>query len=87
MRVARLPRHHPIKVWGVRLIWNWKQGLRRFWSFRLIILAGLFSGLEVAFAVFADAPPIPRGTFASLSGFTTMAAAIARFIAQKDVSE
>jgi polyferredoxin len=87
MRVARLPRHHPIKVWGVKVLWNWRQILRRAWSIRLILLAGLFSGLEVAFAVFADSPPIPRGTFASLSGLTTMAAFIARVIAQKDVSE
>jgi hypothetical protein len=87
MRVARLPRHHPIKVWGVKVLWNWRQILRRAWSIRLILLAGLFSGLEVAFAVFADNPPIPRGTFASLSGLTTMAAFIARVIAQKDVSE
>jgi uncharacterized membrane protein (UPF0136 family) len=87
MRVARLPRHNPIKVWGVKVLWNWRRILLRAWSIRLILLAGLFSGLEVAFAVFADNPPIPRGTFASLSGLTTMAAFIARVIAQKDVSE
>jgi hypothetical protein len=87
MRVARLPRHHPIKVWGVKVLWNWRQILRRAWSIRLILLAGLFSGLEVAFAVFADNPPISPGVFASLSGVTTMIALIARVIAQKDVSE
>jgi hypothetical protein len=87
MRVARLPRHNPIKVWGVKVLWDWRRILLRAWSIRLILLAGLFSGLEVAFAVFADNPPIPRGTFASLSGLTTMAAFIARVIAQKDVSE
>jgi hypothetical protein len=87
MRLTRLPKHSPVKVAGVEVVWNWRQVLRRAWSIRLILLAGLFSGLEVAFAVFADNPPIPRGTFASLSGFTTMAAFIARVIAQKDVSE
>jgi polyferredoxin len=87
MRVARLPRHHPIKVWGVKVLWNWRQILRRAWSIRLILLAGMFSGLEVAFAVFADNPPIPRGVFASLSGLTTMIALIARIIAQKDIAE
>jgi hypothetical protein len=84
MRIPRLPKRS-IKVWGVRVLWNWKQILRRAWSIRLILLAGLFSGLEVGFAVFADSPPISAGVFASLSGITTMIALIARVLAQKDV--
>jgi hypothetical protein len=87
MRITRLPKHHPVKVAGVEVVWNWRQILRRAWSIRLIIIAGLFSGAEVAFAVFADNPPISPGVFASLSGMTTMIALIARIIAQKDVAE
>jgi hypothetical protein len=87
MRLTRLPKHSPVKVAGVEVVWNWRQVLRRAWSIRLIIIAGLFSGAEVAFAVFADNPPISPGVFASLSGLTTMIALIARIIAQKDVSD
>jgi hypothetical protein len=87
MRLTRLPRHHPIKVWGVKVLWNWRRILLRAWSIRYILLAGLFSGLELVFSILASDPPIPRGTFAALSGLTTMAAFVARFVAQKDVSE
>ncbi len=62
---------------------DWKQVLRKAWSVRLIILAGLFTGAEMVVPLFSDA--LPRNTFAVLSGITTAAALIARVIMQKDV--
>jgi hypothetical protein len=70
----------------MRIVRNASAVLRYAWSIRLILLAALFSGLEVAFAVLADNPPIPRGLFASLSGLTTLGAFVARFVAQQNVS-
>lgn len=64
---------------------DWKQILRKAWSVRLIILAGIFSGLEVIVPMFDDA--FPRNTFAVLSGITTAAALIARVMMQRNMDE
>lgn len=70
----------------LRDVW---QGLsRKRWFIRsLVAVAAVTSGLEVVFAVFADDPPLPRGLFAALSGLTTVAAFILRYLAQKDFPE
>lgn len=62
---------------------NWKDILRKAWSVRLMILAGILSAIEVVLPLFADT--IPRGTFAALSGVTVACAFVARLVAQKDV--
>lgn len=59
---------------------NWKTVLRKAWSIRLGILAGLFSGLEVILPLFADA--VPRNVFAILSMVTVLGAVVARLLAQ-----
>ena len=64
---------------------DWKQILRKAWSVRLIILAGLFSALEVVVPLFDDA--FPRNAFAVLSGITTAAALIARVMMQRNMDE
>jgi hypothetical protein len=64
---------------------DWKQILRKAWSVRLIILAGLFSGLEVVVPLFSDA--IPRNMFALLSGISTAGALIARVMMQRNMDE
>lgn len=65
---------------------NWRGVLRRAWSVRLILLAATLSGLEVIFQVaiaFAVMPAfLPAGVFAALAGLVTLAAFIARFMAQ-----
>lgn len=61
---------------------DWRRILRKAWSIRFIILAGLLSGAEVILPFFADA--IPRGIFAVLSFAAVSAAFIARIVAQKD---
>ena len=70
----------------VKLIHDWRAVLARAWSVRLILLAGLFSGLEVAVALLnADLLGMPPGTFAALAGLVTFAALVSRFIAQKSL--
>lgn len=67
------------------LIPNWRAILRRAWSIRLMILAGLLSGAEVILPLFVDV--LPRGTFAALSGCVVAAAFVARLVAQQGVSD
>ena len=69
------------------LIANWRSVLKRAWSVRLMLLAGLLSGAEIALPIIDQAVVIPRGIFAALSGLTTMAAMVARFIAQQSVEK
>jgi hypothetical protein len=67
----------------MRLIDNWHRVLRRAWSIRLNLLAALLSGLEVALPILDGFIAFPRGWFAAASGLVTMAALIARIIAQR----
>ena len=62
---------------------NWKDIVRRAWSIRFIILAGLLTGCEVVLPLFSDA--IPAGLFAFLSFIAVTAAFISRIVAQKDL--
>lgn len=62
---------------------NWRDILKRSWSLRLIILAGLLSGLEVALPLVGDR--LPQGVFAGLSAGFTAAAFVARLVAQKGI--
>ena len=67
----------------MKLTDNWRGILRKAWSIRLMVLAGVLSAVEVILPLFADA--IPRGTFAALSGITVAAAFVARLVAQQDI--
>lgn len=67
----------------MKLYDNWRQILKKAWSIRLMILAGVLSAVEVVLPLFADS--IPRGTFAALSGVTVAAAFVARLVAQQDI--
>ena len=62
---------------------NYKEILRRSWSLRFIILAGVLSGLEVILPFFSD--EIPRNLFAVLSFVAVSAAFVARLVAQKGI--
>jgi hypothetical protein len=61
---------------------DWKKILRKAWSVRLLVLAAIFQGLEVAFPLLNL--NIPPKTFAIISGILTAGALFTRFIAQKD---
>jgi len=67
----------------MRLIDDWRWTIRYAWSIRLIIVAGFFAGAEVALPFIDQWLSIPRGLFAAISGFTSMAALISKFVAQK----
>lgn len=73
----------------MNLVSNWRRVLKRAWSIRLMILAGLLSGIEVILSLpdIAERLDWPQGLFAAASGLTTMAAFIARLIAQGNVNE
>ena len=66
------------------LLPNWKTILRKAWSVRLIILAGLLSGLEAAMPFIDD--QMPRGVFAVLSLLVAGGAFVTRILAQKGLS-
>jgi hypothetical protein len=67
----------------MKLLEDWKEILRKAWSIRFIVLAGVLSGIEVILPFFADA--IPRGVFAILSFAAVSAAFVSRIVAQKDL--
>lgn len=70
---------------GLRPVADWRDVLRYAWSVRLMILAALFSGAEVALPFLDGWLPISPGLFGLLSFLTTVAAFIARFVAQKSL--
>lgn len=73
----------------MRWIRDWKWVLTQAWSVQLLALAAILSGLEVTVQVmiaFTIDPHMPAGLFAALAGLTTVAATIARFVAQRPES-
>lgn len=67
----------------MKLVADWRHVLRKAWSVRLILLAGLLTGIEVALPLLGDAYPLPTGIFAGLSLIVTMAAFVMRLVSQK----
>ncbi len=65
----------------MRLRDDWRLILRRAWSVRLMVLAGVLSAAEMLLPMVAD--EMPRGTFAALSALTITGAMIARVVAQR----
>lgn len=65
---------------------NWRSVLRYAWSIKLIIVAGLLSGAEIALPLIREFVDVPRGLFAGLSFAATAGAFISRLIAQQSVS-
>lgn len=70
----------------MKLIPNARAVLRKAWSIRLMVLACLLSGLEVALPFLEGWLPVPTGTFAALSGITNACAFYARIVAQKGIT-
>ena len=67
----------------MNLLPDWRDVLRRAWSIRLLFLAGLLSGAEVALPLLRDVLDIPAGLFAGLSLITVAGAFVARLLAQR----
>lgn len=68
----------------MHLLNDWREILRKAWSIRLIILAGLLSGIEVVLPFFSAS--MPHGVFAGLSFVAVSGAFVARLVAQKNLS-
>lgn len=64
---------------------NWRAILTRAWSVRLIILAGVLSGVEVAMQLWL--PDWPDGVLAAFSGAISAVALFARVAAQSDMED
>lgn len=67
----------------MNLVSDWKRLLRHAWSVRLMLLAAILSGIEVALPFFDSA--LPRGVFAAVSALVVAAAFVARLVAQKSM--
>lgn len=68
------------------VIENWRAVLTRAWSVRLIILAGLLSGAEIAVQLGGNWADLPPGLFSALAGLVSAAALVARLLAQQGVT-
>lgn len=69
----------------MKLYTNWKEIVKKAWSIKFIILAGILSGVEVILPFFAES--IPRGTFATLTLLSVSGAFISRIVVQRDLNE
>ena len=67
----------------MKLYDNWQTILKKAWSVRLMLIAGLLTGIEVILPLFHE--NIPRNLFAALSMVFVTSALIARLVAQRDV--
>lgn len=64
----------------MNLLPEWRWLVRKAWSVRLMALAAVLSGVEVALPFFVDA--FPRGVFAAISAIVVASAFVARIVAQ-----
>lgn len=68
------------------LLPDWKAILRRAWSVKFMLLAGVLSAGEVFVQIMepTQAAAMPKGLFAALSGMLTAGALVARVLAQNE---
>lgn len=67
-----------------RLLPDWKRIMRRAWSIKLMILAGLLSGLEAILPIVMDATPWPRWLASTVISLVVGLAFVTRLMAQQD---
>lgn len=65
----------------MRLKSDWRFILRRAWSVRFAVLAGLFSAAEMVLPFFAH--ELPRGLFAVLAAASSIGSLVTRLLTQK----
>ncbi len=66
------------------LLPDWKRVLRRAWSVRLMLLAGLLSGLEAILPIVMDIVPWPRWLASTVISMVVGLAFVTRLLAQQD---
>lgn len=64
---------------------DWRRVLARAWSIRLILLAAILSGAEVAMMFWV--PDWPAGLLAAVSGLVSAAALVSRILAQSNMED
>lgn len=67
----------------MRLLDEWRKVSKKAWSFRLALLAAVLTAADVVVPQFSDV--LPRNVFVVLAFVTSIAAAIARLIAQPEM--
>ena len=70
----------------MELIEDWDRAVKKFWSFRLAILSAVLSACEIAVQIWQPRW-IPNGVFAVLAMSVSVAAGIARIVAQPKAYE
>jgi len=68
----------------IRLRRKWTDILKKAWSVRFTVLAGLFSTAEAVVPLFVD--DLPRGVFITLTFISIMGALVTRMISQENLS-
>lgn len=66
----------------MKLISNWKVVLTQAWSIRLIVIAGILTGLEMLVPMLPEMIGMSNQLYSALIFVVTVAAFIARLIAQ-----
>jgi hypothetical protein len=69
----------------MKLDTRWSEILKRAWSIRFIVIAGILTAAEVVLPMFEN--DIPRNVFAFLSLGAVAGAFISRLVAQQDLPE
>jgi len=69
----------------IRVIPKWKKTIRYAWSLRLMALSGVCSVGEILVSYYPDA--LPRGAMAGLSGSFALGGIIAKFFAQRNMTD
>ena len=70
-----------------QLLPDWRDILRRAWSIRLMLLAGLLSGCEAILPLFSDSIPVPRWASSLIVLAVIAAAFVTRLLAQRQEDE
>lgn len=65
------------------LVEDWQVVIRKAWSFKLFIVAALFSAAEYVVPLYAQ--EMPRGLFAIVTFVVTIAGAVSRILAQRSM--
>jgi hypothetical protein len=69
----------------MKLAEDWRIVLSHAWSIRLIVIAGVLSGMEAALPLFGDLLPIPPRVLAGGTFVVVATAFVARLVAQEKV--
>lgn len=72
----------------MKLLPNWKRVLRKAWSMRFMLLAGVLAGCEAVLTAFGpDFLPMPPWARMVVVMVVIFAAFVSRLVAQKDIEE